>query len=77
MIEATLEGRKAFIRENTTLSAPPHTPELRLHLASEITPIWKLTEEALSEIGHGRGPGGRARVGTGTRLVGIGHGGAS
>jgi predicted nicotinamide N-methyase len=51
VIEATLEGRKAFIAANTLLQAPPHTPELRLHLADEITPIWKLTEEALDEIG--------------------------
>lgn len=51
MIVQTLEGRRAFIRENTRLQAPPHTPELQLHLADEITPIWKLTEEALEEIG--------------------------
>ena len=43
--------RRAFILENTRLQAPPHTPELRLHLADEVTPIWRLTEEALSEIG--------------------------
>jgi predicted nicotinamide N-methyase len=51
MIEASLAGRRAFILENTRLQAPPHTPELQLHLADEITPIWKLTEEALAEIG--------------------------
>lgn len=51
MIVQTLEGRRAFIRENTRLQAPPHTPELQLHLADEVTPIWKLTEEALEEIG--------------------------
>ena len=51
MIEASLAGRRAFILENTRLQAPPHTPELLLHLADEITPIWKLTEEALAEIG--------------------------
>ena len=51
MIVQTLEGRRAFIRDNTRLQAPPHTPELRLHLADEVTPIWKLTEEALEEIG--------------------------
>jgi predicted nicotinamide N-methyase len=45
------EDRRAFILANTTLERPPHTPELQLHLASEITPIWKLTEEALVEIG--------------------------
>ncbi len=51
MIAPTPEARRAFIRENTTAERPPHTPELVLHLASEITPIWRLTEEALSEIG--------------------------
>ena len=51
MIEATSAGRQAFILRNTRLEAPPHTPELRLHLASEITPIWAMTEEALAEIG--------------------------
>jgi predicted nicotinamide N-methyase len=43
--------RRAFIAENTRLQAPPHTPELVLHLADEITPIWRMTEEALAEIG--------------------------
>jgi predicted nicotinamide N-methyase len=50
-IDQTLTGRRAFILENTRLQAPPHTPELSLHLADEITPIWKMTEEALVEIG--------------------------
>lgn len=39
-----------FLRENTRLQAPPHAPELRLWLADEITPIWRLTEEALGEL---------------------------
>lgn len=51
MIPATPEGRRAFILANTRLQAPPHVPELRLYLADEITPIWRLTEEALEEIG--------------------------
>lgn len=50
-IPATAEGRGDFIVANTRLQRPPHTPEIRLHLADEITPIWKLTEEALQEIG--------------------------
>lgn len=50
-IDQTLAGRRAFILENTRLQAPPHTPELSLHLADEVTPIWKLTEDALAEIG--------------------------
>ena len=51
MIIQTLEGRRAFILENTRIQPPPHTPELSLHLADEVTPIWRLTEEALAEIG--------------------------
>jgi predicted nicotinamide N-methyase len=46
-----ISDRRAFILENTRLQPPPHTPELVLHLADEITPIWTLTEEALAEIG--------------------------
>jgi predicted nicotinamide N-methyase len=42
---------QAFIRDNTRLQSPPHTPELVLHLADEVTPIWRLTEEELGEIG--------------------------
>ncbi|WP_333585335.1 class I SAM-dependent methyltransferase [Phenylobacterium sp.] len=51
MIEQTPEGRRAFILANTRLQVPPHTPELSLHLADEITPIWRMTEEALEQIG--------------------------
>ncbi len=51
MIDPSIEGRQAFILQNTRLQQPPHTPEIILHLADEITPIWKMTEEALAEIG--------------------------
>ncbi|MFN3523852.1 MAG: class I SAM-dependent methyltransferase [Phenylobacterium sp.] len=51
MIDPTFEGRCAFIRGHTRLQRPPHTPELVLHLADEVTPIWRMTEEALEEIG--------------------------
>jgi predicted nicotinamide N-methyase len=46
-----IADRAQFIRDNTRLQAPPHAPELVLHLADEITPIWRLTEEELGEIG--------------------------
>jgi predicted nicotinamide N-methyase len=46
-----LADRRAFILANTRLQPPPHTPELRLHLADEVTPIWRMTEEELGEIG--------------------------
>ncbi len=47
----TITDRRAFILQNTRLQSPPHTPELRLYLADEITPIWTLTEEELGEMG--------------------------
>jgi predicted nicotinamide N-methyase len=37
-----------FIRANTAVEAPPLVPEIRLYLASEITPIWQATEETLA-----------------------------
>jgi predicted nicotinamide N-methyase len=44
-------NRRAFIEANTRWSAPPHTPEIRLRLASEIYPIWRMTEDELMERG--------------------------
>ena len=44
---ATPEQRRAFILAQTAIEAPPLTPEIRLHLATEITPIWQATEETL------------------------------
>jgi len=46
-----IASRRGFILENTRLQRPPHTPEIQLHLADEITPIWRMTEEALGELG--------------------------
>ena len=43
--------RRAFILKHTALERPPHTPELELHLASEIEPIWRQTEEELKQQG--------------------------
>jgi predicted nicotinamide N-methyase len=51
MIEPTPQARTQFIAQNTRLQRPPHTPEIALCLADEVTPIWRLTEEALAEIG--------------------------
>jgi predicted nicotinamide N-methyase len=41
----------AFIRDNSELLTPPLVPEIRLHLASEVIPLWRKTEEELAEIG--------------------------
>ena len=40
---------EAFIRANTVLARAGHVPEIRLHLATEITPIWQATEAWLAE----------------------------
>lgn len=40
-----------FILANTALAAPPHVPEIRLHLADEAHELWLKTEEELAEIG--------------------------
>ncbi len=41
----------AFIRANTVLSRAPLVPEIALHLASEITPIWQASEAWLEREG--------------------------
>jgi predicted nicotinamide N-methyase len=40
-----------FILINTSLSAPPHVPEIRLHLADEAHDLWLKTEDELAAIG--------------------------
>jgi predicted nicotinamide N-methyase len=40
-----------FILDNTTIMAPPHVPEIRLHLADEAHDLWLKTEEELEAIG--------------------------
>jgi predicted nicotinamide N-methyase len=37
-----------FVQRNTAIATPPLVPEIRLHLATEITPIWHATEETLA-----------------------------
>jgi len=48
-----VSGAKArpedFIRAHTLPGTAPHVPEIRLFLASEITPIWQATEAWLAE----------------------------
>jgi len=43
--------RTAFIRANTALVSPPLVPEVKLHLATEVVPLWQLTEEELAAQG--------------------------
>lgn len=46
-----IDDPEAFILNNTRLQNVSHTPEISLYLADEITPIWRLTEEELGEMG--------------------------
>lgn len=41
----------AFIRANTRVLAPPHVPEVQLHLADDAVALWEMTEEELGRIG--------------------------
>jgi len=38
----------AFVRAQTAIAAPPLVPEIRLHLATQITPLWEATEATLA-----------------------------
>lgn len=42
---------EAFLRAHTAVASPPLVPEIALHLATEITPIWQATEAWLGEQG--------------------------
>jgi len=41
---------EAFVRANTVIAAPPLVPEIELHLASEIVPLWHATEVGMAKI---------------------------
>lgn len=45
------EGAERFILDSTAPMAPPHVPEIRLHLADEAHDLWRKTEEELDEVG--------------------------
>jgi predicted nicotinamide N-methyase len=40
-----------FVRANTVPIAPPLVPEITLHLATEVIPLWRSTEEELAAQG--------------------------
>ena len=45
----TPDAARAFIRTHTALTRAPLAPEIALHLATEITPIWQATETWLQQ----------------------------
>lgn len=46
-----IEHPAEFILENTALQGTPLVPEIQLHLAHEMLPLWSLTEEELDTSG--------------------------
>jgi predicted nicotinamide N-methyase len=42
---------ESFITTNAALMAPPLVPEIKLHLATEVVPLWRATEEELEKMG--------------------------
>jgi len=44
-------GPQSFIRAHTALASPPLLPEITLHLATEMTPLWWATESWLESKG--------------------------
>ncbi len=49
MRDAGREAAESFIQANTVLTTVRQVPEVRLHLATEITPIWQASEAWLAE----------------------------
>jgi predicted nicotinamide N-methyase len=47
----TPEAACAFVVAQTAIGRAPLVPEVALHLASEITPIWQATEQSLARQG--------------------------
>jgi predicted nicotinamide N-methyase len=48
---STPNARTAFIRTQTVLRPVPHVPEIVLHIADEVVPLWRKTEEDLDALG--------------------------
>lgn len=48
---AAVADPEGFIRANTAIASPPLVPELKLHLATEVVPLWQMTEAELEATG--------------------------
>jgi predicted nicotinamide N-methyase len=46
-----MRGAERFVHANTAVAAAPLVPEIRLHLATEVTPLWQATESELARKG--------------------------
>lgn len=46
-----LDERKTFVRAHTALTRVPFVPEIRLHTATDLTPLWRATQAWLGTFG--------------------------
>ncbi|AUX43038.1 50S ribosomal protein L11 methyltransferase [Sorangium cellulosum] len=46
-----VESAAAFVARETAVACSPLVPEVKLHLATEVTPLWHATEAALARAG--------------------------
>jgi predicted nicotinamide N-methyase len=46
-----IEDPRAFVLAHTTLRPVAYIPEVSLHLADQITPVWRSTEQAMGPLG--------------------------
>ncbi len=44
-----MTDHSAFVIANTVVAGPPLVPEVKLHLATEVTPLWHATEKTLAQ----------------------------
>jgi predicted nicotinamide N-methyase len=44
-----MSSEQDFVRDHTAVASPPLVPEIRLHLATEVTPLWQATEATLQQ----------------------------
>jgi predicted nicotinamide N-methyase len=45
----SFKDHESFIRANTAVASPPLCPEIKLHMATEVTPLWQATETVLEQ----------------------------
>ena len=46
-----MRDAERFVHANTAVATAPLVPEIRLHLATEVTPLWQATESELARTG--------------------------
>jgi predicted nicotinamide N-methyase len=51
MVKLPDQDAAAFVRTHTILTTAPLVPEVKLHLATEVTPLWQASETFLEETG--------------------------